>query len=437
MTPSFSDFDQELRSLRRRQLRRILRQSWRDLPGADGLLLILRESLSAAPTAARRCLLDSPLLGGWIQDVLFWRETMDRSRRLLTGTGSSSRKVGLFDLMARTEFLAETVPAGRLDPGFARRVRARAVRMLTERLEDLPRILWPHIRLPDGFRIPFRFDENTDEGCPAGRIRLGITPGVLLRRVARSTRRLTARIEGRSLVLSGPVEPLIHETIPGTSILLTHRLVSTSDALRVGKRVPGVGRRLARALALVERAWPAAGEEIRRRTWMVVPLVEPGTVSYSHLARPGISYISVFRGTLVDLADDLLHETAHHRLHARQELACFARDDGEPRYFSPWRQSTRPLNGILHGTYTFLFRAELFLRLAGAAGVLSPSRRKWVRAEARREIENCACSLKDLAGARRQGLLTPAGRILTGEMARRLARLRKGRLSEGGNFSIF
>ncbi|HEU5181818.1 MAG TPA: HEXXH motif-containing putative peptide modification protein, partial [Candidatus Polarisedimenticolia bacterium] len=190
---------------------------------------------------------------------------------------------------------------------------------------------------------------------------------------------------------------------------------------------------LARGLALLRRAWPEAEEEVRRRTWLIVPLVEPGTVSYSHLARPGISYLNVFRGSLVDLADDLLHETAHHRLHAWQETIRFSSLDEERRYFSPWRRAQRPLNGILHGTYTFLFRTELLLRLSRDAA-LSSARRRRLRREAAIEMRHCRMALADLTRAGRGGELTGHGRELLRSMARRLRSLRAGRLS--GRFEI-
>src|SRR5262249_45916106 len=191
------------------------------------------------------------------------------------------------------------------------------------------------------------------------------------------------------------------------------------------------------ALAEVDGAWPAAGAEIRRRTWLVVPLVEAGTVSYSLIARPGISYINVLRGTILDPADDLLHETAHHRLHGWQELGELIRDGAHaPHYDSPWRRAPRPLNGILHGTYTFLFRAELFLRML-RHGALPVAKREWLRREALRELRNCRKSLGDLREAAAAGWLTRRGRSLLGSLGRRLDGLRGGGLSGAGPFSIF
>ncbi|HEV8375321.1 MAG TPA: HEXXH motif-containing putative peptide modification protein [Candidatus Polarisedimenticolia bacterium] len=432
-----ADFRHAQRKLRAGQIRRILRQDWGKLPGAARSLSLLREGFDADSLRSRRCLFDSPLLDGWIQDVLFWREARERSRRLESGRGTRSDQTRLFDMISGTEFLAEVVPAGRLDSLFARRAAARAQSILEMRMADLPRILWPHLPARRSIRLRFPILENPDEGCPAGWLRLGMTRALIERTGTRKAGWLDATLKRGTLSFGAGVEMRMHEVIPGTSILLSHRLLSRGHSLKVGARVPGLGRRLARALALVDRAWPDAGEEIRRRTWMIVPLVERGTVSYSHLARPGISYLNVSRGGLVDLADDLLHETSHHRLHARQEISPFATDDGEPRFYSPWRRALRPLNGILHGSYTFLFRAELFQRLLRSRRIASAGKRAWIARELRKEIESCGLSLSDLAGARREGLLTAKGVSLLHGMGLWHARLSRGRLSGDGHFCIF
>jgi len=170
---------------------------------------------------------------------------------------------------------------------------------------------------------------------------------------------------------------------------------------------------------------------------MVVPLSERGTVSYSQMARPGISYINVFRGSLLSLTDDLLHETAHHRLHALQEVEPLLRDRGDPVYFSPWRKSFRPLNGILHGAFTFLYRSELFRRILrlpprsrDAAGIaLNRRHRQWLEVEAARELTRCRASLADLDRAESEGLLTDAGSDVLARVHRRHRALAARRLS--------
>src|SRR5439155_6827239 len=98
---------------------------------------------------------------------------------------------------------------------------------------------------------------------------------------------------------------------------------------------------------------------------------------------------------------------------------------------SPWRGTRRPLRGLLHGAYTFLFRAELFRRVlraprhgSGPPGAgLGASDRAFVRRELRRETRRIASALRDLEAASRSGLLTPAGRRLVRGMRAWSARL--------------
>jgi HEXXH motif-containing protein len=240
---------------------------------------------------------------------------------------------------------------------------------------------------------------------------------------------------------AGSLHLVQRETIPGTPIILAPVVHSRPRRLLVGRDDPRAGPRLARALGLLQMAWPEAFREILRRTWMVVPIREPGTVSYSLASRPGISYINVFGKSLLDLADDLLHETAHHLLHDLQEVENLlprGEETEEVQAFdSPWRRAKRPLHGLLHGCFTFLFRAELFrrvLRLARARPrVLAPylgghrtggRGLAWVRRELRRENAMIRQALGDLEGAARAGLLMPAGRRLIRRLRAWSARLR-------------
>ena len=225
--------------------------------------------------------------------------------------------------------------------------------------------------------------------------------------------------------------------IPGTPIVLAPVVESTRRRLRVTREDTDIGRRLARAIRILRFAWPQALREIERRTFMVVPIREAGTVSYSMAGRPGISFINVFGKSILDLADDLLHETAHHRLHDLEEtvdLLAAGPDAREIQAFdSPWRGTRRPLRGVLHGAYTFLFRAELFERLLHLGGrrrlVLGADfgrkEAAFARRELRRERQMITGALRDLGAAGRSGLMTAAGRRLLREMRARLERLRR------------
>ena len=127
---------------------------------------------------------------------------------------------------------------------------------------------------------------------------------------------------------------------------------------------------------------------------------------------------------VVDLADDLLHETAHHRLHSLEELAPLKRKGADAHYYSPWRRQVRPLHGILHATYTFTFRAQLFQCLLALPGRLP---RAWLRREIQRERDMLQQSLRCLRDAQERRLLTAAGSRLLSELAYQIRRLGKQR----------
>jgi HEXXH motif-containing protein len=175
---------------------------------------------------------------------------------------------------------------------------------------------------------------------------------------------------------------------------------------------------------------------------MVVPIRETGLVSYSLAARPGISFINVSGKQVIELADDLLHESAHHLLHDIQEIATLLVPGPETAdvqaFDSPWRGTRRPLHGLLHGCYTFLFRAELLIRLRDVRG--APSRLlasllgrafpAFARREAHREMAMLRDGLRQLETAARAGLLTAAGGRLMHAMGIWHARLTASRTSD-------
>ncbi len=459
------------------------------LQRAGPLLAGLAATLASLSPAARQRILLGPDVRGFLSEAETWLEIRGQAATILeTGPRRPRDRhlARLFDRVARTEDLATLVPRGRLDPGFSRRSLAFAHRSLAAALDDLAafvlglRLAYPR---PGVMEMSLRFRADAEQGRPADRIDLGTlfapagplgiavgaTHGARPRRPVHATLRggtLTLRMAGGATALfpaaasrfvapdllagwsgrPGPRRVGAHaggprlvrrEMIPGSSILLANGVESRPQGLKVRQQVPGLARRLARALRIIQIAWPEAHREIGLRTWMVVPIHEPGTVSWSLAARPGISYIHVSGKSLVDLADDLLHENSHHRLHDMQEAAVFLApgpDTEEVQAFdSPWRGTRRPLHGILHGAYTFLFRAELFHRILRAsrdhprllAADLGLSGPAFVRRELRREIWMIGRALRDLRRSAAEGLLTPAGARLIEQMSSSYRRVRR------------
>jgi len=416
-----------------------------------------RRLVARAPAELRRRVLHGPDLRGFLSEAEIWSGILERAQ-----PGRDPRR--LFDAVARTEHMTTLVPTGRLDRGFPARSRRLARARLRALCPEMSALLLglrlAHPGLREGehhFRLEARADP--EQGRPADRIDLGAfggAAGPLTIRLRHPGATLRAVLTPRSLLLrqpglpatafplgalelggllpAGPLpRPARRALIPGTSIVLAPAVRSTGRslgaALVVGRDMPGVADRLARGLRLVSLAWPEGAREIVRRTALVVPVFERRLVSYSLAARPGVSFINVRGKRTVDLADDLLHETAHHLLHEAQEAVDFlvrGPETEETQAFdSPWRRARRPLHGILHGAFTFLFRAELFTRVARARrhlpGVVGPllgrGGARFVAREGRRELSMMARALQDLGTARRAGLLTPAGRILVAGLA--------------------
>ena len=326
----------------------------------------------------------------------------------------------LFDLVCRSDFLASVVPSGRIPRDFASRCLREAARRKKAIAAEREAILWAGSLAGSRPLTPERIRARLGASTVARLARLaasypgepeeGLGPGVLA-------------IPGTRYSIDGGRRLLGRETIPGSGICLGPP-VRTREEHGVPTPSPAAGR-LGRALAVVDATWAEAGEEVRATTRLVLTREEPGLVSYSHLHRRGVSYIRLRGKTILDLADDLLHEAAHHRLHALEDRApLFAParpEDEEVRYFSPWRRELRPLRGIYHAAYTFSFRAELFRRLvrnAHATGDrvgalrLPEKRLRWIADEARNERRQVLRGVLDLEDATRRGLLTPEGRRL-------------------------
>lgn len=448
------------------------------------ILQELTAALRLVPPAARRRALTGPDLRGFLSEAELWGSALSLAgevdRRGLPARRRRALVAKLFDRAARSKYLVTLVPGGRVDRFFPRRVARLARRRLLEGFDDLAAfVLGLRLARPSSRRslLTLRFREEPEQGRPRHRIDLGTVqtdegPVGIERRDG--TERIDVRLSGRTLILrssrggltvipaagsrlrrpadghstgrnrrgrirgggSASLRLVRRERIPGSPILLAPALRSRGRRLSVGSPMQGAGVRLSRALGIVRTAWPEGYREILSRTIMVVPVREPRLVSYSLASRPGISFINLAGKRLIDLADDLLHETAHHRLHDLEELAPLLRrgaaTDEVQAFDSPWHGTRRPLHGLLHGAYTFLFRAELFIRILESSrarpglfvDLLRGGRRRWLRSEIDGEIEGIGAALQDLTSASRERLLTGAGRRLLGELRARHSSLR-------------
>ena len=270
--------------------------------------------------------------------------------------------------------------------------------------------------LAPGGRIPRNFPE---------RVRGAVREE--LRRASRTLRRIlgidTVHVDDdpdRGRRLGDPYEP--------AAIVVGRVLESRGLEVRVGARRPAFERKVADALGLLERAWPEGRRLLDGRIWCVVPVTEWATVSYSSPRKPGIVYVHVDSAPLVRVAEDLVHETSHVRLHEIEALHALLApkalaEDG-PRFYSPWRREWRPLRGLLHACTTFTVGARFFERMLASSEPFPPARRLWIARRLLEERSMVASALPVLREAARARLLTAAGRRFAAAIEREHRALR-------------
>jgi HEXXH motif-containing protein len=218
---------------------------------------------------------------------------------------------------------------------------------------------------------------------------------------ARARKHAAARLE--ALRKRGPIR---HEgNAPQVGDLLVERGLEIVSA---GPQ-PAFATRVIKALAILDERFPDAAGLVRSRTWRVVPVAEWATVSYSSAKEPGVAYINVKSAPLLRLAEDLLHESVHIRVHELEVKGDLVTKAGSTeRFYSPWRREWRPLRGLLHAVCTFTAGAMFFDRMR--SGPWTASRKRWLARRLLEEQASVAMSLPILAAASKKGLLTASGR---------------------------
>ncbi|MFD9735639.1 aKG-HExxH-type peptide beta-hydroxylase [Umezawaea sp. NPDC059074] len=120
----------------------------------------------------------------------------------------------------------------------------------------------------------------------------------------------------------------------------------------------------------LDRAWsvildwnPGYATELSNGLLSLVPLRREGLVAASSSAAFGAIALSE-KSSADELAEALVHELQHSKLNAVFE-AVTLHDAGDQRFFAPWRDSPRPLDGVLHGVYAFTSVVEFWCARRG------------------------------------------------------------------------
>lgn len=151
-----------------------------------------------------------------------------------------------------------------------------------------------------------------------------------------------------------------------------HTITSTNKALTLNhpiriipfhKNLEENKEKIEKALNIIQTIAPKLYSTFCQFTKVIIPVDDPGIVSFSMQELPGFSSLNLFNRDFVDLLDDLLHENGHHYLNSILNHTHLINEDDEMIYYSPWRKSRRPIRGIYHAYFTFYWALLLFDKL--------------------------------------------------------------------------
>ena len=174
-------------------------------------------------------------------------------------------------------------------------------------------------------------------------------------------------------------------------------------------------RLLEEAVKLINVAMPAALEEMQDTAQYLSPIrpKDPETnalPSFSSPIVPGVIFVGIDwgDGRLIDarhLAESCLHEHLHNRLYLLDEALPLTIRNAKPRsYFSPWKQTMRTIEGMLHAVYVFSHLAW-FWRNVGARVI---GLAKFAAENVKEQIEHLKLATTEIDTDE----LTPAGRCI-------------------------
>jgi HEXXH motif-containing protein len=178
---------------------------------------------------------------------------------------------------------------------------------------------------------------------------------------------------------------------------------------------------LSEAWHLLEAHHPNTAEEVAAGVSVIVPRPAPrsGAVSTTSPQVFGTIGMSLPKNPSAG-AEALAHEIQHLKLGALQHIVELTLPDDGRRYYAPWRDDPRPLNGLLQGTYAYLGVAGFLRRQREIDGAPQQTDAEYARWRAATEL--------GAATLRSSGRLTTAGTKFVDGMARTLISWRGDRV---------
>lgn len=111
-----------------------------------------------------------------------------------------------------------------------------------------------------------------------------------------------------------------------------------------------------------------------------VPLIDPAkctSTSFTFNHFPHITFISD-SSSIATILENVIHEYHHDKLNLAMKFYDFISDKGI-RYFSPWRNDIRPVNGLVHGIYVFVKIYSFYVKaLDNENNLITPEYRSFI-----------------------------------------------------------
>jgi uncharacterized protein len=113
--------------------------------------------------------------------------------------------------------------------------------------------------------------------------------------------------------------------------------------------------------AVLQSAWPVLEQdqtlaaEVAAAVSVIVPRSRPSAGAVSSTSPETFGAIAMsLPPDPVSCAETLVHEMQHLKLAALLDIVALTQPDDGRRYYAPWRDDPRPLDGLLQGTYAYL-----------------------------------------------------------------------------------
>jgi HEXXH motif-containing protein len=111
---------------------------------------------------------------------------------------------------------------------------------------------------------------------------------------------------------------------------------------------------LRQAWSVLEQSHPVVTAELAAAVSVIVPCSRRPTGAVSATSPEAFGTIAMSLPTdPIAGAETLVHELQHLKLGALLDLVALAHPDDGRRYYAPWRDDPRPLDGLLQGSYAF------------------------------------------------------------------------------------